>query len=51
MEIILSILIGYALGCINPAYFFAKAKGFDIRREQNQQVHQMRKLLWDGNME
>ena len=31
MEIILSILIGYALGCINPAYFFAKAKGFDIR--------------------
>ena len=31
MEIILSILIGYALGCINPAYFFAKAKRFDIR--------------------
>ena len=24
-------LIGYFLGCVNPAYFFAKAKGFDIR--------------------
>ena len=26
-----AILIGYCLGCVNPAYFFAKAKGFDIR--------------------
>ncbi len=31
MEYLLGILIGYGLGCINPAYFFAKAKGFDIR--------------------
>ncbi len=31
MDYLLAILIGYGLGCVNPAYFFAKAKGFDIR--------------------
>lgn len=31
MKYFISLLLGYALGCINPAYFFAKAKGFDIR--------------------
>lgn len=31
MNYLLAILIGYGLGCVNPAYFFAKAKGFDIR--------------------
>ncbi|MGN1399028.1 MAG: glycerol-3-phosphate acyltransferase [Erysipelotrichaceae bacterium] len=31
MNYLSAILIGYTLGCINPAYFFAKAKGFDIR--------------------
>lgn len=31
MKYFISLLLGYVLGCINPAYFFAKAKGFDIR--------------------
>ncbi|MDO4377521.1 MAG: glycerol-3-phosphate acyltransferase [Erysipelotrichia bacterium] len=31
MNYIIALLLGYGLGCINPAYFFAKAKGFDIR--------------------
>ena len=30
-EYLLTILIGYALGCFNTAYFISKAKGFDIR--------------------
>ena len=29
-EYLLTILIGYALGCFNTAYFISKAKGFDI---------------------
>ena len=28
---ILTILIGYGLGCFNTAYFISRAKGFDIR--------------------
>ncbi|MBQ4312690.1 MAG: glycerol-3-phosphate acyltransferase [Clostridia bacterium] len=31
MELILCSVGGYFVGCINPAYFIAKAKGFDIR--------------------
>ena len=30
-EYLLTILIGYGLGCFNTAYFISKAKGFDIR--------------------
>ena len=32
MKILLCILLGYAIGAINPSYFLAKARGFDIRR-------------------
>ena len=31
MNYVIAILVGYLLGCINPAYLIAKAKGFDIR--------------------
>ncbi len=31
MAYICAIIIGYLLGCVNSAYFLAKAKGFDIR--------------------
>lgn len=27
----IALITGYLLGCINPAYFFGKMKGFDIR--------------------
>ena len=30
-EYLLTILIGYGLGCFNTAYFISKTKGFDIR--------------------
>ena len=33
MEYLLSVLLGYGLGCINPAYVFARLKGFDIREK------------------
>lgn len=32
MSTVLSILIGYFIGNINPAYIFAKIRGFDIRK-------------------
>ena len=32
MDIFLCILLGYAVGCINPAYLIGKLRGFDIRR-------------------
>lgn len=32
MPYILSVLMGYLLGCVNPAYFLSKAKGIDLRR-------------------
>lgn len=31
MAYLLSALLGYGLGCINPAYVLARLKGFDIR--------------------
>lgn len=31
MNAVFSILLGYALGCVNPAYLIARHKGFDIR--------------------
>ena len=31
LSVILCALLGYLLGCINPAYFIARARGFDIR--------------------
>ena len=31
MKYLVSILIGYLLGCINPAYILGRLKGFDIR--------------------
>jgi len=33
MKYLLCVLIGYALGCINPAYIFGRIKGFDIREQ------------------
>ena len=30
-QYLISALIGYGLGCINPAYLYGKAKGIDIR--------------------
>lgn len=32
MSVFLCALMGYLVGCINPAYLMAKAKGFDIRQ-------------------
>lgn len=32
MDIFLCIFLGYAVGCINPAYLIGKLRGFDIRR-------------------
>ena len=32
MPYILSVLMGYLLGCVNPAYFLSKAKGVDLRK-------------------
>lgn len=32
MNYLLCILLGYVIGSINPSYFLAKARGFDIRR-------------------
>ena len=31
MEIVVSILLGYLMGCVNPSYLIGKKKGFDIR--------------------
>ncbi|HPW53943.1 MAG TPA: glycerol-3-phosphate acyltransferase [Erysipelotrichaceae bacterium] len=31
MSYIIAIMVGYGLGCINPAYFLGILKGFDIR--------------------
>ncbi len=31
LSVILCALLGYLLGCINPAYLIARARGFDIR--------------------
>ena len=33
MPYLLSALLGYGLGCINPAYILAKLRGFDIREK------------------
>lgn len=33
MNAVLSVLIGYFIGNINPAYIFAKMRGFDIRKK------------------
>lgn len=33
MRMLLSVLIGYMLGCVNPARFFAGRKGVDLRQE------------------
>ena len=33
MKYLLCILIGYAIGSINPSYLLAKARGFDIRKK------------------
>lgn len=32
LSVILCILMGYFIGCINPAYLFARIRGFDIRK-------------------
>lgn len=32
MDYIISVILGYALGCINPAYFIGKVKHMDIRK-------------------
>lgn len=32
LSVILCILMGYLIGCINPAYLFARIRGFDIRK-------------------
>lgn len=32
MPYILSVLMGYLLGCVNPAYFLSRAKGVDLRK-------------------
>ncbi|MGN1445913.1 MAG: glycerol-3-phosphate acyltransferase [Eubacteriales bacterium] len=32
LSAILCILMGYFIGCINPAYLFARIRGFDIRK-------------------
>lgn len=31
VQYILIALAGYGIGCLNPAYFFSRARGFDIR--------------------
>ncbi len=31
MEYCVAVVLGYLLGCVNPAYLIGKAKGFDIR--------------------
>ncbi|NMA16299.1 MAG: glycerol-3-phosphate acyltransferase, partial [Erysipelotrichia bacterium] len=31
MRYLIAILLGYGLGCINPAYLLGILKGFDIR--------------------
>ena len=31
MAYICAIIVGYLLGCVNPAYFLGKLHGFDIR--------------------
>lgn len=33
MQMILGAVLGYLFGCFNPAYFLAKAKGFDIHEK------------------
>ena len=33
MPYLISALLGYGLGCINPAYVVARLKGFDIREK------------------
>ena len=33
MELFWCMLIGYGIGCINPAYILAKIRGFDIRKK------------------
>ncbi len=32
-EVLICCLIGYALGNINPSYFFARKKGYDVRKD------------------
>ena len=33
MAYFLSVLIGYAFGCINPAYLLGRAKGHNVKKE------------------
>ena len=33
MEYIYCVLMGYAVGCVNPSYLIAQKKGFDIRKK------------------
>ena len=33
MAYLISVLIGYGLGCISPSYILAKLHGFDIREK------------------
>lgn len=48
MNILLSFLPGYLLGCINPAYILGKIKGFDIRKEGSKNAGASNALITMG---
>ena len=48
MEFVCCILIGYFIGCINPAYFIGKIKGIDVKRKGSKNAGASNALLLFG---
>ena len=51
MTYLLGALVGYGLGCINPAYILARIKGFDIREQGSQNAGASNVLITMGRTE
>ena len=50
MEFLICILIGYGLGCINPAYIISRIKGSDIRKQGSGNAGASNMLLVFGKL-
>lgn len=50
MEILLCIIIGYFIGCINPSYFIGRFKGVDIKKSGSGNAGASNALILFGKM-
>ena len=50
MKYIFCILIGYLIGAINPSYFIAKLRGFDIREKGSKNAGASNALILFGKV-